>query len=83
MALHRKQPTSTVPVVSRHSREMNPTLWDLLQEYERQTGELALINTSLNGPKRPIAYRAQDVLDDFLLRDVNVFVFDDVMAFRP
>ncbi len=63
-------------------RAANPALWDLLREYERQTGEASLINTSLNGPGKPIAYRAQDILDDFLDRAVDVFVFNDLMAFR-
>jgi len=72
------------------TRAANPLVWELLRDYEGLTGEPTLINTSLNGPGKPIAYCAQDVLDDFLRRDadvdantdVDVFVFDDVMAYR-
>jgi carbamoyltransferase len=57
-------------------------LYDLLVEFEKQSGASALINTSLNGPGRAIAYRVTDVLDDFLGADVNLFVFEDLMAFN-
>ena len=61
-----------------------PPLYDLLVEFEKQSGTCALINTSLNGPGRAIAYRASDVLDDFLGTDVNLFVFEHLMAYnRP
>jgi carbamoyltransferase len=57
-------------------------LYDLLIEFEKQSGACALINTSLNGPGRAIAYRVTDVLDDFLGTDVNLFAFEDVMAYN-
>jgi carbamoyltransferase len=60
----------------------NPVLWDILKEYEARTGEIGLINTSLNGPGRPIAQSVEDVLTDFLDRDVDLFIFDDVTARR-
>jgi carbamoyltransferase len=63
-------------------RDVNPMLWELLADYEKHTAEPALINTSLNGPRLPIAYRSEDVLSDFLDRDVEMFVFDDFMAWR-
>jgi carbamoyltransferase len=58
------------------SRDANPFLWELLEAYERETGEAGLINTSLNGPGRAIALTARHVLDDFLDQDVDVFVFN-------
>jgi carbamoyltransferase len=63
-------------------RDVNPALWEILAEYERHTGEAALINTSLNGPRLPIAYRSDDVINDFLNREVDLFVFDELMACR-
>jgi len=63
-------------------RDVNPMLWEILAEYERRTGEPALINTSLNGPRLPIAYRSEDVVNDFLDREVDLFVFDDLIARR-
>ncbi|MFD0385568.1 carbamoyltransferase C-terminal domain-containing protein [Streptomyces stramineus] len=57
-------------------------LHGLLTSFEAQTGVPALINTSLNGPGRAIAHTARHVLDDFAHSDVDLFVFDDVMAYR-
>ncbi|MHC3454961.1 carbamoyltransferase C-terminal domain-containing protein [Streptomyces prasinus] len=55
-------------------------LHGLLDEFEKLSGVPALINTSLNGPGRPIAHTARDVLDDFAHSDVDLFVFDDLMV---
>ncbi|MER5358440.1 carbamoyltransferase C-terminal domain-containing protein [Streptomyces sp. NPDC002785] len=57
-------------------------LHGLLAEFETLSGVPALINTSLNGPGRAIAHTARDVLDDFAESGVDLFVFDDVMAYR-
>lgn len=57
-------------------------LYDLLVEFEKQSGACALINTSLNGSGRAIAYRVSDALDDFVGTDVNLFVFEDLMAYN-
>lgn len=59
-----------------------PLLHGLLASFEAQTGVPALINTSLNGPGRAIAHTAEHVLDDFAQSEVDLFVFDDVMAYR-
>ncbi|MEU3885194.1 carbamoyltransferase C-terminal domain-containing protein [Streptomyces sp. NPDC029041] len=59
-----------------------PRLHGLLGSFETLTGVPALINTSLNGPGRAIAHTARHVLDDFADSDVDLFVFDDVMAYR-
>ncbi|MER6910210.1 carbamoyltransferase C-terminal domain-containing protein [Streptomyces sp. NPDC000594] len=54
----------------------------LLTEFEALSGVPALINTSLNGPGRAIAQTARDVLDDFAHTGVELYVFDDLMAYR-
>jgi carbamoyltransferase len=64
-------------------RDVNPMLWEILAEYETRTGEPALINTSLNGPRLPIAYSSDDVLSDFMNREVDVFVLENLIAWRP
>lgn len=64
------------------SREQNPRLHHLLQEFERATGTPALINTSLNSRGRAIAHRATDALSDFRERDVDLFVLGDLMAYN-
>ncbi|MFI9600042.1 carbamoyltransferase C-terminal domain-containing protein [Streptomyces sp. NPDC052043] len=56
-------------------------LYGLLARFEEVSGVPALINTSLNGPGRPIAHTARDVLDDFADTSVDLFVFDDLMAY--
>ncbi|GAB3110354.1 carbamoyltransferase C-terminal domain-containing protein [Streptomyces calidiresistens] len=56
-------------------------LHDLLLEFEKASGVPALINTSLNGPGKPIAQTTRDVLDDFAHTDIDVFVFDGLMAY--
>ncbi|MGH3886968.1 MAG: carbamoyltransferase C-terminal domain-containing protein [Pseudonocardiaceae bacterium] len=71
--------TSRVQTVARTA---NPVLHAILEAYERETGAAALINTSLNGAGRAIALEPADVLDDFIASDVDVFVFDGLMA-RP
>lgn len=63
-------------------RTANPLLYAILEAYEAETGEQALINTSLNGPGRAIALDARHVLEDFMDRDVDLFVFDSLMAQR-
>ncbi len=63
------------------SRSDHEPLWEVLREFERISGEAALINTSLNGPGLPIAYRAEDVLQD-LRGKVGLYVFDGLIA-RP
>jgi carbamoyltransferase len=63
------------------SRTAHPVLWEVLREFERISGQVALINTSLNGPGLPIAYRVEDVLDD-LRGKIALYVFDELTA-RP
>lgn len=60
----------------------NPRLWRILKAHAELAGQPFLINTSLNAQGHPIASSARNVLDDFMKRDVDAFVFDDVMAFR-
>lgn len=61
----------------------NARLADLLGEYEALTGHQTLINTSLNGRGRAIAYRVEDVFADFAEDGPDLFVFDDWMAGAP
>ena len=61
-------------------KEDCPALHELLQEFETHSGQSALINTSLNGPGKAIAYTLSHALDDFLHTDVDLFVFDELMA---
>jgi carbamoyltransferase len=58
----------------------HPRLHSLLDAFERASGVPALINTSLNRREHAIAHTARDAVDDFAGRDVDLFVFGDLMA---
>jgi len=64
------------------AKDDNPRVHRLLESFEAVSGANALINTSLNAGGFPIAQTARDVLDDFWGREVDLFVFDDVMVDR-
>lgn len=64
------------------SAEENPSLCAVLGEFERLSGVPALINTSLNGAGKAIAYTAEHVFDDFLRSAVDVFVMGDQVYTR-
>ncbi len=61
----------------------NARVHGLVSAFQRASGVPALINTSLNSRGRAMAYTVDDALDDFLGADVDVFVFDEVMALNP
>ncbi len=63
--------------------DANPALHAVLCEFESRTGVPGLINTSLNAHNRAMAYTPADVLQDFAPGDVDLFVFDDAMAYAP
>ncbi|MBL8211078.1 MAG: hypothetical protein JNK87_10220 [Bryobacterales bacterium] len=71
--------TSRIQTVARCQ---NPRLWELLREFEAESGEVGLINTSLNGPGKPIAYTAANILEDFAGTEVAAFVLNDCLAAR-
>ena len=53
----------------------NPRLTSILNEFQALTGVSGLINTSLNGSGKSIAYGCADVLDDFRLGEIDGYVF--------
>jgi len=60
----------------------NPKLHQLLDRFERVSGQNGLINTSLNAGGRPIAQTTRDVLDDFWESEVDLFVFGESVVDR-
>ena len=64
------------------SKKMNPRLHTLLKLFEDRTGVQALINTSLNIKGKAIAYRAKDLIKDFLGTKVDIFVIGKFMAYN-
>jgi len=53
-------------------KEKDPWLHELLVEYGRITGSECLINTSLNGPGKPICNTYSDALEDFKDKDIEL-----------
>jgi carbamoyltransferase len=65
------------------THERSPVLAELLGEYERLTGNRALLNTSLNGPGEPIAGNENDALLFFAARRaVDALLLDDALVER-
>jgi carbamoyltransferase len=53
-------------------KEKDPWLHELLVEYGKITGRECLINTSLNGPGKPICNTYNDALEDFENKDIQL-----------
>lgn len=53
-------------------KEKDPWLHELLVEYGKITGSECLINTSLNGPGKPICNTYNDALEDFKNKDIEL-----------
>jgi carbamoyltransferase len=63
--------------------ERAPALAQILAEYERRTGYRALLNTSLNGAREPIAGSETDAIAFFAShRAVDALLLDDVLVER-
>jgi len=58
------------------TREDNPWLFDVLVEVGKKTGAECLINTSLNGPGKPIANTADDVTNEMDISEFELVVMD-------
>jgi carbamoyltransferase len=55
----------------------HPLLNELLEAWEQQTGEIGLINTSLNSRGNAIAYTVEDAIADLQPRGVTRFVANE------
>ncbi|MDP5279861.1 carbamoyltransferase C-terminal domain-containing protein [Sphingomonas sp. DG1-23] len=71
--------SARIQTLSRHAR---PELWHLLERYEGIGGGNCLINTSLNGPGRPIAQRLDHALDDLEASEVALVVCNGLALSR-
>jgi len=59
----------------------NPVLDEVLRQFDQRTGVSCLINTSLNGPGKPICNDISDVLEDFgKERAIDYVVYEDVLV---
>jgi carbamoyltransferase len=61
------------------AREENPMFYDLIREFERQTGCPALINTSFNVRGEPIVCSPHDAFKCFMWTDMDYLVMENVL----
>jgi carbamoyltransferase len=57
----------------------NPWLYQLLQEYEKNSGIPVLLNTSFNGPGKPLVNTAEDALRTFMTTEIDILVLDKLI----
>jgi len=59
---------------------MNPAYYDLIKEFEGKTGVGGILNTSLNLHGEPIVLSPEDAIHTFLGSELDILLFDSVMA---
>jgi len=62
--------------------EINPLYYELLQEFNHQTGIPALLNTSMNIRGEPIVCSPQDLIEFFLKTEVDAIVAGNFVALK-
>ncbi len=62
------------------SREQNPRLWQLLNEFEKLSRLPVLLNTSFNVKGQPIVRTPKEALDTFLFARLDALVLGDYMV---
>jgi len=62
------------------TKEMNFKYWRLIKEFERQTGIPAVLNTSLNGMRKPISCSPRDALSLFFSSALDVLAIGDFLV---
>ena len=61
------------------SRDDNPNVYELIEEFDRLTGVPILLNTSLNDNGEPLVETPQDALRFFHTHDVDWLVLEDLV----
>jgi carbamoyltransferase len=62
------------------SREQNPRLWQLLNEFEKLSRLPVLLNTSFNVKGQPIVRTPKEALDTFLFASLDALVLGDYVV---
>lgn len=62
------------------SRDTNPLFYDLISEFDKQTGVPVIINTSFNVRGEPIVCTPQDALRCFMRTDMDYLVMDHFLV---
>lgn len=63
-------------------RETNPDYYDLIKEFERQTGCAALVNTSFNVRGEPIVCSPRDAYVCFMRTHIDVLVLGQFLLYK-
>jgi carbamoyltransferase len=64
------------------SRETEPLYWDLIREFERESGVPVVLNTSFN-IQEPIVCTPEEAVDTFLRSSVDALVMENVWVRHP
>ena len=64
------------------SYEEDPFLYELLEEWEKESGEMSLINTSFNAHEEPIVCQDIEALEALLSGMIDVLVLNDKLIKR-
>ena len=59
------------------SREDNPRVYELIEEFDRLTGVPVILNTSLNDNGEPLVETPQDAINFFKKNEVDLLVLED------
>lgn len=85
------EPRSDIPAVTHVDysariqtvdQERNPDLYDILKEYEKQTGCGVLVNTSFNVRGEPIVCTPQDAYECFMRTEMDVLILENVILYK-
>lgn len=63
-------------------REVNPDFYDLIKEFQLQTGYGLLVNTSFNVRGEPIVCSPQDAYTCFMRTDMDLLVLEDCLLWK-
>ena len=78
-ALHSADFTARAHIVS---REVNPSYFDLIRQFERLTGIGAVLNTSFNLHGEPMVCSPEHAIHTFLNSDLDAIQMEDVLVTR-
>ena len=64
-------------------KETNPSLWGLLQAFDRRTGCAVLVNTSFNVRGEPIVNTPEDAYRCFMRTEMDYLVIENYLLAKP
>jgi carbamoyltransferase len=64
-------------------REVNPVYYDIIDEYEKLTGNPSIINTSFNVHDEPIVATPEDAVQGFLKANLDYLAIGNLVVTNP